>query len=182
MEMKKTPQADLENERTTFFLLGFVLVLATLFVLLEWTTEESLSPDWAGFSSLLIEEEYNESLAIALESQKPSLDTPEKEMEKQPTLVAYEDFNVAEKTPDTEEALHKLFDETNAEPEKPVSQVTEEQIQAIDPIYTEAEVMPQFPGGYTELNRFLFARLEYPPSAYSQRIQGKVWCSFIVNK
>lgn len=36
MEEKKTPQADLDQQRTTGFLLGLVLVLAMLFVALEW--------------------------------------------------------------------------------------------------------------------------------------------------
>lgn len=41
MEQKKTPQADMEQQRTTGFLLGLVLVLAMLFVALEWNSVES---------------------------------------------------------------------------------------------------------------------------------------------
>lgn len=41
MEEKKTPQADLDQQRTTGFLLGLVLVLAMLFVALEWNSVES---------------------------------------------------------------------------------------------------------------------------------------------
>ena len=38
MEQKKIPQVDLDHQRTTGFLLGLVLVLALLFVSLEWNS------------------------------------------------------------------------------------------------------------------------------------------------
>ena len=41
MEQKKSPQADLEQQRTTGFLLGLVLVLALFFVALEWNSVPS---------------------------------------------------------------------------------------------------------------------------------------------
>ena len=41
MEQKKSPQADLEQQRTTGFLLGVVLVLTLFFVALEWNNVPS---------------------------------------------------------------------------------------------------------------------------------------------
>ena len=38
MEVKKTPQADMEQRRTTGFLLGLVLVLSCCYVALEWNS------------------------------------------------------------------------------------------------------------------------------------------------
>jgi protein TonB len=43
-----------------------------------------------------------------------------------------------------------------------------------------AETMPQFPGGQTALIRFIYENIQYPPVALKQRIEGRVWCSFIV--
>ena len=38
MEIKKSREADLEQKRTQSFLLGMIVVLASLFVLLEWNS------------------------------------------------------------------------------------------------------------------------------------------------
>ena len=46
MEEKKSRQADLEGKRVQGFLLGLILVLALLFVALEWNSDDS---GWAFF-------------------------------------------------------------------------------------------------------------------------------------
>ena len=38
MEQKKSPKADMEQQRTTGFLLGLVFVLAVFYVALEWNS------------------------------------------------------------------------------------------------------------------------------------------------
>ena len=48
MEVKKSRGADLENLRVQGFLLGLVVVLATLFVALEWNSSDS---GWAFFEA-----------------------------------------------------------------------------------------------------------------------------------
>ena len=40
MDIKKSPKADLESNRLTYVLLGFVFVLAVLYVGFEWTDKE----------------------------------------------------------------------------------------------------------------------------------------------
>jgi protein TonB len=183
MEIKKTSEADLENERTTFFLLGFTVVLATLFVLLEWSSEEILSPNWVGLQPLYIESEYNEPVS-ASEFQNNMAIPQEPEIKEEQPPVIYEDFNIVEEAPDTEKTVSDLFGEANeAQPDLeglPEKALSPEKLSEM--IYTEAEVMPQYLGGYAELNRYLFNNLKYPASASSQRIQGRVWCSFIINK
>ena len=37
MEIKKTPKADLENKKSTWLLVGYVIVLAFMFIAFEWT-------------------------------------------------------------------------------------------------------------------------------------------------
>jgi protein TonB len=182
MEMKKTPQADLESERTTFFLLGFAVALASLFVVLEWRTEETLSPDWEGFSSIYIENEYNEPLVAAPIEPETKIEQIESPVEESPK-VAYENYTIVEKAPDIEyvnpDFLEKIPEN---EPDVPLPEKTPSREAVSEAIYTEAEVMPQYPGGNIEMNRYLIKNLTYPASASSQRIQGRVWCSFIVNK
>ncbi len=44
------------------------------------------------------------------------------------------------------------------------------------------EQYPEFPGGMVELMKWLNANLHYPEGAQSQKIQGKVIVTFIINK
>ena len=37
MEIKKSPKADLESKKSTWLLVGYVIVLAFMFVAFEWT-------------------------------------------------------------------------------------------------------------------------------------------------
>jgi len=52
-----------------------------------------------------------------------------------------------------------------------------------DPVpFTSLEVMPEPFGGATTWSKFLSKNLHYPQMAIDQRIQGKVWVSFIIEK
>ncbi|MDR0543244.1 MAG: TonB family protein [Dysgonamonadaceae bacterium] len=177
MEPKKTPQADLENERATFFLLGFTLVLSTFFVLLEWSSEDALPPVWEGLPAVVIENEYGYDDGFLLAPAEPEL-TGELPEEKAPEVV-YEDYNIVEEVP--AETLLESQPETSVV-EASVPEHPSQEMPVIEPLVTEADVMPQYPGGYAAMNRYLFNNLKYPASALSQRIEGRVWCSFMVNK
>lgn len=49
-------------------------------------------------------------------------------------------------------------------------------------IYDKVEVMPSFPGGQNELNRFISTNLKYPVLAQESGIEGRVTIRFIVTK
>ena len=40
MEIKKAKKADLEGQKSTSLLIGYIITLATIFVAFEWTTRE----------------------------------------------------------------------------------------------------------------------------------------------
>ena len=40
MEVKKSPKADLEGKKSTWLLVGYVVVLAFMFVAFEWTQRD----------------------------------------------------------------------------------------------------------------------------------------------
>jgi protein TonB len=169
MEEKKAAKANLEYDRTTFLLLGFVVALSTLFVAFEWTGNESLSPDWSGFSPLFIEAETAALPETALEVE-PSKSIETKEI-KAITLV--DEFNLVE-----EVGSEEIPNETKIEEKKE----THATLNETSAVYTKADVMPQFKGGYTELVRFIYKHLEYPEMALKMRIHGRVWCSLIVKE
>lgn len=51
-----------------------------------------------------------------------------------------------------------------------------------DQVFTMVEKMPEFPGGNDALIDFIAKTVQYPVSAQQAGIQGRVVCSFIVNK
>jgi protein TonB len=179
MEVKKTPKADLESERITFFLMGLVVILSTIFVLLEWQSEVTFSPDWEKVSELFIEEERIEKKEPIVFS-KP-VETKEKKTESKPNIT-YEGFHIVKDSAVINDSTSQWLNEIDDTKEKDILSSVEIQKMIDDIVYADPETMPQYQGGYSELNRFIFRNIKYPPSATSQKIQGRVWCSFIVNK
>jgi TonB family protein len=49
-------------------------------------------------------------------------------------------------------------------------------------IFTSVEVEPTFPGGIEEFYRYLQANVKYPPDAKKNRLEGKVFISFVVER
>ncbi len=48
--------------------------------------------------------------------------------------------------------------------------------------YESVDVHPSFPGGDTEMLRFINGERKYPSKAYRDGIEGRVLCSFVVNE
>ena len=51
-----------------------------------------------------------------------------------------------------------------------------------DTIYNVAETMPQFPGGPNALMKYLSENTKYPESAKANKIEGRVFVSFVIEK
>jgi TonB family protein len=51
-----------------------------------------------------------------------------------------------------------------------------------EPIFFVVEEMPEFPGGEMELRTFIANNIEYPEIAMKNKIQGKVYVTFVVGK
>ena len=48
--------------------------------------------------------------------------------------------------------------------------------------FNEAESMPEFPGGFDALRRFVAVNLKYPDGAKEKGVAGRVYVQFVVNK
>jgi protein TonB len=188
METKKTPGADLEKERTTFFLVGFAVVLSTFFVLMEWQSPDS---DFSGLNLLnpvFIENEFTGNIeSPGILNEQPENPIPET-IEKTDPETVFEDYNIVAEVNEVEETPYEtpaqLTPDSSVlipeERDNPV--ISENQPLAGADIHSQAEIMPQFPGGQVALIQFIYKNIQYPPVALKQRIQGKVWCSFVVDK
>lgn len=158
----------MENKRPLFFCIGLAVSLCLFFAVMELETGSDRGvSDGEILLPLPIEQEFYAG-DFAPEPQKEQV------------KPVYEDFDVVtDKTSDEEDEplpveSGELSDET-----PPYGQVNEDKA-AADGLRTEAEIMPQFPGGKEALARFLGDNIEYPEAAIRQRKRGRVLCSFVV--
>ena len=57
MEVKKSPKADLEGKKSTWLLVGYVVVLAFMFVAFEWTQRDVKIDTSQAVGDVVFEEE-----------------------------------------------------------------------------------------------------------------------------
>jgi protein TonB len=179
MEEKKSRQADLEGKRMQGFLLGLILVLALLFVALEWNSNDS---GWTFF-------DQDDDLEAELELEPLKRDQNEIPMvlpqEKVPEQPKSEDLRLVE---DDVEIAPEIPDATNQEtPEIPENPEQPEQTEVVDMYDAPVDIrvvedLPQFPGGAAEFMKWLTKNLRYPASAQHQKVKGRVVAEFIINR
>ena len=54
--------------------------------------------------------------------------------------------------------------------------------QGQDPVYEVCEVLPEFPGGMSEMMKFVQENMKYPQEAHANGVQGRVIVNYIVEK
>lgn len=178
MEVKKSSSADIDRRSRQNFLLGIVVVLAALFVALEYdytASGDEMDPDALDdiVKELDLDKLKEEEKRIPLIT-KPVVLAP-KTLE-QLNVVDEElsdELNDDELMPDKPDA-EKTTDEDEVRPE-----ITKEELDALD--QKVVEQLPEFPGGAVALMKWLTKNLRYPPYARQQKLQGRVVTQFIVN-
>ncbi len=190
MEQKKIPQVDLDQQRTTGFLLGLVLVLALLFVALEWNSmpAEDLVDEELDIQELVHEEEQ---VPMSLEQQMAEMPQARPKAEEGTQLRVVDDnVELAPEEPDRQPATDG---DKNGEDDAPMpTTVKTEDPKVLAPAGIDpndnpqqlriVEDLPQFPGGAVELMKWLTRNLSYPQTAQQRKIQGKVVAFFYVEK
>ena len=71
MEIKKTPKADLENKKSTWLLVGYVIVLSFMFIAFEWTKRDIKIDTSQAVADVVFEEEI-----IPITEQPEKVTTP----------------------------------------------------------------------------------------------------------
>ncbi len=176
MESKKTREADLEGLQVQRFLLGLVVVLAVLFVALEWNSSDS---GWAFFDTDEDLEAEMDLSPLKRDKDEIPMMLPQEKVEELPKSeelhLVDEDVELSQEQPEQQEIL-----------EKPEKADEEEQPEVVD-MYNEpvdfrvVEDLPQFPGGASEFMKWLTKNLKYPISAQKRMVKGRVVAQFIVN-
>ena len=177
MEVKKSRGADLENLRVQGFLLGLVVVLAALFVALEWNSDDS---GWAFFETDDDLEAEMELSPLKRDKDEIPMMLPQEQKVEQPKseqLRLVEDDVELTFEPEPVERPEEQKEQKEADEDKP--EVVDMYNEPVD--FRVVEDLPQFPGGASEFMKWLTKNLKYPASAQKKQIRGRVVAQFIVN-
>lgn len=184
VEIKKTYQADLEHRRGWFFLIGLA-VSACLFAL---SLAISISPGDDEVDAELLEKIAQD---MEFKPNQPADNMIAYQVPEPKTTEVKAKINVVEKSV-LEEVPEQLVKSQEAQLDGEGAKKDEEALKAIVPAAVDekdnplhfrvVERLPEFPGGPVAFMKWLTNNLKYPTSAQSQKIQGKVIVSFIVNK
>ena len=175
MEIKKTPKADLENKKSTWLLVGYVIVLAFMFIAFEWTKRDIKIDTSQAITDLVFEEEII-----------PITEQPEQAAPPPPPAAPpiAETLTIVEDDADVEETTIATSEETNQAVEiKYVPVAVEEEEPEESTIFEVVEQMPEFPnGGMAGLMQYLSKNIKYPTIAQENGTQGRVTVQFVVNR
>ena len=171
MQLKKSPNASLEDKKLTYVLIGLVLVLSICYVAFEWTENEVTKYEVTD-TDFFFEEE--------IDIQQTTQETPPPPPP--PAVQEVEVLNVVEDDVETETIEINTEDDKDVEVviAPPVEAPVEEEEEEV--IFMVVETMPEFPGGQQALFKYLGENVKYPVIAQENGIQGRVICQFVVNK
>ena len=168
MVAKKSPQVNLENKKSFFILIGFVIVLSLVFISLEWSKKEV--EKYAGVN---LENGFTEEVIIPQTAEKTPPPPP-------PPPAAIQQIAIVENTTDTKPI--EFTSESNNKDAIPFignPVPIENKDEDTDVPFVFVESMPEFPGN---IFKFLSEHINYPVVAIENQIQGKVICQFVVNR
>lgn len=191
MEIKKTNNAQLEDKRLTFFLIGLLIAFTLLFVGLQYQRgpqgEDELTEDFEDLAQDLdmqMPPDQKDMVSAEAMSKAPASEaitqevkpTEQQQVQKAPEkistttseLVIGDGSGVVEGA-DVKEAAPETAVDNAAGQEQPIK-------------FTVVQKIPEFPGGWSAFMQWLTKNLKYPRQAQQRKIQGMVVVSFIVNK
>ena len=183
MEEIKSMTEELRGQRGTSLLLGYVLVLALMFVAFEYTTRDikitELEP--------IYESVYEEDM-IPITTQKEQMAPPPAAAPKVAEIlnIVDDETELAEEEVQTSEEVNQAISNVTGTgaptlvTSGPVGPVREEGDD--DNIYEVVEQNAEFPGGDAACYEWLGKNIKYPAIAQEQGIQGRVIVRFVVNK
>lgn len=177
MEVKKSPKANLENNKQLYFLMGLVVAFSVVFTAFELGQKEIKFQDIS--SSQIMEEVENIDITPPDDNFTPPPPPPPAPAIVEEINIVENDVNVQQveviSTDDNENKQQAIF----APPSAGTGRA--EAVQD-DQIFDYLEEMPEFPGGDGEMMKFLQKNVNYPTIASENGIQGRVMVGFVVEK
>lgn len=175
IEVKKSAKVNLEQHKTVWLLIGFIMVFAVLFVAFEWTTFE------------------DKEARIIATAPPPAIEEPEvlKEIQIQvkhqlpPPPAAQKPAEVIEIIKD--EIDQQESEIISTEDVVDVAEVSNEGMIVVDDepeeeqIFQVVEQPAEFPGGMQAMYKWLSDNIQYPRISRDNNSQGRTILRFVVN-
>jgi len=174
METKKSLKANLEKGKSLNLLMGVVVATGLLFVSCEWGTSDKKIETFDRDGGII----WTDEIPITM----PEPPTPPPPP---PKTVVADVFTVVDDTKNVADNPLITSEDTPDTPQPDVyvpPTITPDEEDAGDTPFIVVEEMPVFPGGDQELLRFVNRSIKYPVIAQENGIQGRVTCSFVINR
>lgn len=170
MEQKKSNKANLENKRTVFLEIGFVLALALVFVAFEYKSYDKV--EYTNIERM-VDDTPEEIIPITEQKVKPPPPKPPPQV----TII-----NVVEDNVDVEDDIEIDINFDEDEEMDTFEFVVEDEEVEEEQIFLVVENMPEFPGGEAAMYKFIGKNIEYPRMAKESGISGRVFVTFVVER
>ncbi len=180
MEVKKTPRANLENQKTLSLLLGLVVSLSVVFLALEWRTVDAKA---MGLDRGLDVADIEDVMLIQ-DQQEEQPPEPEAVPEQTVEVALPEEFKVVDDSKEVAKVvLVSAEQDRELPPPAPITIAAPVEEEAEDKIFEVVEKQPVPPGGSVEaMLKWIQKELKYPEVPLENGIQGRVIVQFVVEK
>ena len=184
MEAIKTVNEELRSQKSTSLLIGYVVVLAAMFVAFEYTTRDVVVKEEGKiYESVVLEEDM-----IPITQQQEIVAPPPAAAPKVAEIINIVDneTELPEEEIETSEEVNQAITTVvgtgapSAVATGPVGPIVEEVDD--DRVYDVVEENASFPGGDEECMRWLKKNMKYPSICQEQGVQGRVIVAFVVNR
>ncbi len=184
MEAIKTVNEELRSQKSTSLLIGYVVVLAAMFVAFEYTTRDVVVKEEGKiYESVVLEEDM-----IPITQQQEIVAPPPAAAPKVAEIIniVENDTELPEEEIETSEEVNQAITTVvgtgapSAVATGPVGPIVEEVDD--DRVYESVEENASFPGGDEECLKWLRKNIRYPSICQEQGVQGRVIVAFVVNR
>jgi protein TonB len=184
METIKTINEELRGQKSTNLLIGYVVVLAAMFVAFEYTTRDVVVKEEGKiYESVVLEEDM-----IPITQQQEIVAPPPAAAPKVAEIIniVENDTELPEEEIETSEEVNQAITTVvgtgapSAVATGPVGPVVEEVDD--DRVWESVEENASFPGGEEECMKWLRKNIKYPSICQEQGVQGRVIVAFVVNR
>ncbi|MBR5695292.1 MAG: energy transducer TonB [Paludibacteraceae bacterium] len=179
MRIKKSPQADLNNKRSMFTLIGLVITLGFAYICFEWSKSNVEKIDPREMATQANDEEEQVDNTTQDDQDQPE---PEPEPEQPQETPEVPDIKVVDDTVKTTGTIKAEVEGQNKPDDMPKTQFKDDDEEGANEVpFIKVDKKAQFPGGQEKLKEYLSKNLSYPQIAMDEGIEGKVFVKFVVS-
>ncbi|MCQ2212698.1 MAG: energy transducer TonB [Bacteroidaceae bacterium] len=184
MEIKKSQKADLEGQKGTGLLIGYIVALSAMFACFEYTTREYVDNDVVYSTASFVSEEEVVPITQPIFTAAPPPPAEAPQVAEILDIVDNNEDIVEEKIETSESTTEAISGPSSpvagpvmAGPPAPTQEEGDE-----GEVFEVVEQQPAFPGGMDKLMAWLSKNLKYPAVCQENGTQGRVVVQFVVNK